>query len=166
MLRGGVRRRSDGAAIRLRPRSSEASADALRALISPDGLKWQFTMAFRTRRWSIPTAGSRALAVASTPERVAGQLEHSPTTAAYVDLYPRVHGTSVRRRCRCWRVGPNDQIFGPDGALAFARDLPRPRSTCSTAATSVGEPAGEVVALIGPFLEGSFGSGRESALAI
>ena len=65
-------------------------------------------------------------AVGSSPERVAAQLELFADYRSNVDLYPRVHEyfrTSQVPLLAVW--GRNDQIFGPDGALAFARDLPR-----------------------------------------
>jgi pimeloyl-ACP methyl ester carboxylesterase len=50
--------------------------------------------------------------------------------------------------------GRNDQIFGPDGALAFARDLPRAEINLLDGGHFLLESRlTEVVALIRPFLE-------------
>ncbi|MGW9432365.1 alpha/beta fold hydrolase, partial [Streptomyces decoyicus] len=43
-----------------------------------------------------------------------------------VDLYPRVHQYFRDSQVPLLAVwGANDEIFGPDGAKAFAQDLPR-----------------------------------------
>lgn len=104
---------------------TEANAAALRDLISPEGLKWQFTHGVSDPTIVDPDAWVNAhAAVASTPERVAAQLELFADYSSNVDLYPTVHEyfrTSGVPLLAVW--GRGDEIFGPDGALAFARDL-------------------------------------------
>jgi pimeloyl-ACP methyl ester carboxylesterase len=148
---------------------SEANADALRALISPDGLKWQFTHGVSDPSVVDPDSWINAhSAVASSPERVAAQLELFADYSSNVDLYPRVHEyfrTSQVPLLAVW--GRNDQIFGPDGALAFARDLPRAEINLLDGGHFLLESRlAEVVALIGPFLEDHLARVAESALAI
>lgn len=54
-----------------------------------------------------------------------------------VDLYPQVHQYFRDSQVPLLAVwGANDEIFGPDGARAFAQDLPAPRSTCLNPGTS------------------------------
>jgi pimeloyl-ACP methyl ester carboxylesterase len=68
---------------------------------------------------------ARAAAVADTEEAIAVQLELFADYLTNVELYTRVHEyfrTSQVPLLAVW--GRNDQIFGPDGALAFGRDLP------------------------------------------
>ena len=105
---------------------SEANAAALRELISPDGLVWQFTHGVADPSIVDPDAWVNAhAAVAATPARVDAQLALFADYIANVELYPRVHEyfrTSQVPLLAVW--GRNDEIFGPDGALAFGRDLP------------------------------------------
>ena len=72
-----------------------------------------------------------------------------------VKLYPKVHEyfrTSQVPLLAVW--GRNDQIFGPDGALAFARDLPTAEINLLDGGHFLLESRlTEVVALIRPFLE-------------
>ncbi|MCV7168993.1 alpha/beta fold hydrolase [Mycobacterium manitobense] len=105
---------------------SEANAAALRELITPAGLEWQFTHGVSDPTVVDPDAWATAhAAVASTPEKVDAQLELFGDYHSNVELYPQVHEyfrTSQVPLLAVW--GRNDQIFGPDGALAFGRDLP------------------------------------------
>ncbi len=71
---------------------SEANAAALREFISMDGLKWQFTHGVSDPSVVDPDTWINAhSAVASSPERVAAQLELFADYSTNVDLYPRVH---------------------------------------------------------------------------
>jgi pimeloyl-ACP methyl ester carboxylesterase len=147
---------------------SEANAAALREFISPDGLKWQFTHGVSDPSVVDPDSWINAhSAVASTPERVAAQLELFADYSSNVDLYPRVHEyfrTSQVPLLAAW--GRNDQIFGPDGALAFARDLPTAEINLLDGGHFLLESRlAEVVALIRPFLEQHLAQIAESALA-
>ena len=147
---------------------SEANADALRTLISPDGLKWQFTHGVSDPSVVDPDTWINAhSAVASSPERVAAQLELFADYSTNVDLYPRVHEyfrTSQVPLLAVW--GRNDQIFGPDGALAFARDLPNAEINLLDGGHFLLESRlTEVAALIRPFLEQHLAQVAESAFA-
>jgi len=105
---------------------SEANAKPLRDLISVDGLKWQYTHGVSDPSMVDPDVWVNAhAAVADTDEAVEVQLALFADYSTNVELYPRVHEyfrTSAVPLLAVW--GRNDQIFGPDGALAFARDLP------------------------------------------
>jgi pimeloyl-ACP methyl ester carboxylesterase len=135
---------------------SEANAAQLLDFISPDGVKWQFTHGVSDPSAVDPDAWINAQwAVASSPERVAAQLELFADYSSNVDLYPRVHEyfrTSQVPLLAVW--GRNDQIFGPDGALAFARDLPTAEINLLEGGHFLLESRlTEVVGLIRPFLE-------------
>jgi pimeloyl-ACP methyl ester carboxylesterase len=105
---------------------SEANAAVLRELINLDGLEWQYTHGVSDPTLVDPDVWRSAHgAVAATPERVAVQLELFADYITNVELYPRVHEyfrTSQVPLLAVW--GRNDEIFGPDGAVAFSRDLP------------------------------------------
>ena len=105
---------------------SEANAKPLRDLISVDGLKWQYTHGVSDPSVVDPDVWVNAhAAVADTDEAVEVQLALFADYSTNVELYPRVHEhfrTSAVPLLAVW--GRNDQIVGPDGALAFARDLP------------------------------------------
>jgi pimeloyl-ACP methyl ester carboxylesterase len=105
---------------------SEANAKPLRDLISPDGLEWQYTHGVSDPTVIDPDAWLNAhAAVADSEDAIDVQLALFADYATNVDLYPRVHEyfrTSQVPLLAVW--GRNDQIFGPDGALAFGHDLP------------------------------------------
>ena len=135
---------------------SEVNAAALRELIGPAGLKWQFTHGVSDPSLVDPDSWLNAhAAVASTPGRIAAQLELFGDYSANVDLYPRVHEyfrTSGVPLLAVW--GRNDQIFGPDGALAFGRDLPDADINLLDGGHFLLESRlDDVVALMRPFLE-------------
>jgi pimeloyl-ACP methyl ester carboxylesterase len=135
---------------------SEANAAALRELISAEGLKWQFTHGVSDPSVVDPDSWINAhSAVASSPQRVAAQLELFADYSSNVGLYPRVHEyfrTSQVPLLAVW--GRNDQIFGPDGALAFAGDLPNAEINLLDGGHFLLESRlVEVVAVVRPFLE-------------
>ena len=105
---------------------SEANADVLRGLISPEGLKWQYTHGVSHPTVVDPDSWTTAhTAVADTEASIAIQLELFADYITNVELYPRVHEyfrTSQVPLLAVW--GRNDEIFGPAGALAFSGDLP------------------------------------------
>jgi pimeloyl-ACP methyl ester carboxylesterase len=135
---------------------SKANAAPLLDFISPDGIKWQFTHGVSDPSVIDPDAGVNAhWAVASSPQRVAAQLELFADYSSNVELYPSVHEyfrTSQVPLLAVW--GRNDQIFGPDGAVAFARDLPKAEINLLDGGHFLLESRlTEVVALVRPFLE-------------
>jgi pimeloyl-ACP methyl ester carboxylesterase len=147
---------------------SEANAAALREFISMDGLKWQFTHGVSDPSVVDPDTWINAhSAVASSPERVAAQLELFADYSTNVDLYPRVHEYFRSSQVPLLAVwGRNDQIFGPDGALAFARDLPNAEINLLDGGHFLLESRlTEVAALIRPFLEQHLAQVAESAFA-
>ena len=134
---------------------SEANAKPLRDLISVDGLKWQYTHGVSDPSVVDPDVWVNAYAaVADTDEAVEVQLALFADYISNVELYPRVHEyfrTSNVPLLAVW--GRNDQIFGPDGALAFARDLPSAEINLLDGGHFLLESRLDaVVALIRPFL--------------
>jgi pimeloyl-ACP methyl ester carboxylesterase len=134
---------------------SEVNAKALRDLISVDGLKWQYTHGVSDPTVVDPDVWINAhAAVADTEDAVEVQLELFADYITNVELYPLVHEyfrTSQVPLLAVW--GRNDQIFGPDGALAFGRDLPHADINLIDGGHFLLESRLDaVVALIRPFL--------------
>jgi pimeloyl-ACP methyl ester carboxylesterase len=134
---------------------SEANAKALRELVSLDGIKWQYTHGVSDPSVVDPDVWANAhSAVAASEAAVAVQLELFADYVTNVELYPRVHEyfrTSQVPLLAVW--GRNDQIFGPDGALAFGRDLPHAEIDLLDGGHFLLESRLDaVVALIRPFL--------------
>jgi pimeloyl-ACP methyl ester carboxylesterase len=134
---------------------SEVNAKALRELVSIDGLKWQYTHGVTDPTVVDPDVWVNAhAAVAGSEEAVAVQLELFANYITNVDLYPQVHEyfrTSQVPLLAVW--GRNDEIFGPDGALAFGRDLPNAEINLLDGGHFLLESRLDaVVALIRPFL--------------
>ena len=106
---------------------SEANAKVLRELVSIDGLKWQYTHGVSDPTVVDPDVWVNAhAAVASSEAAIQIQLALFADYITNVDLYPQVHEyfrSSQVPVLAAW--GRNDEIFGPAGALAFARDLPK-----------------------------------------
>lgn len=134
---------------------SEANASALRDLITPAAIEWQFTHGVTDPSVVDPDSWLTAhAAVASTPERVAAQLELFGDYITNVHLYPEVHEYFRASQVPLLAVwGRNDPIFGPDGALAFGRDLEKADINLLDGGHFLLESRlDEVVALIRPFL--------------
>jgi pimeloyl-ACP methyl ester carboxylesterase len=134
---------------------SEENAKPLRELISTDGMKWQYTHGVSDPTVVDPDVWVTAhAAVAATEDAIAVQLELFANYITNVDLYPQVHEyfrTSQVPLLAVW--GRNDQIFGPDGALAFGRDLPNAEINLLDGGHFLLESRLDaVVALIRPFL--------------
>ena len=134
---------------------TEANAAPLRELISPDGLKWQYTHGVSDPAVVDPDAWVNAhAAVAIDEEAIAVQLELFADYRTNVELYPRVHDYFRSSQVPLLAVwGRNDEIFGPDGALAFGQDLPRAEINLLDGGHFLLESRLDaVVALIRPFL--------------
>ncbi|MCK0173612.1 alpha/beta fold hydrolase [Mycolicibacterium sp. F2034L] len=135
---------------------TEANAAALRELISIEGLEWQYTHGVADPTVVDPDVWVAAhRAVASSPDRVDAQLELFADYLSNVELYPAVHEYFRSSQVPLLAVwGRNDEIFGPDGALAFGRDLPGADINLLDGGHFLLESKlDEVVALIRPFLE-------------
>lgn len=134
---------------------SEANAKALRQLVSIDGLKWQYTHGVSDPTVVDPDVWVNAhAAVASGEAAIQIQLALFADYITNVDLYPQVHEyfrSSQVPVLAAW--GRNDEIFGPAGALAFGRDLPKAEVNLLDGGHFLLESRLDaVVALIRPFL--------------
>jgi pimeloyl-ACP methyl ester carboxylesterase len=134
---------------------TEENAKALRDILSIEGLEWQFTHGVSDPSVVDPDSWLNAhVAVASTPERVAAQLELFADYLSNVELYPTVHEyfrTSQVPLLAVW--GRGDEIFGPAGALAFGADLPHAQINLLDGGHFLLESQLDaVVALMRPFL--------------
>ena len=134
---------------------SEANAKALRELVSIDGLKWQYTHGVSDPTVVDPDVWVNAhAAVASSEAAIQIQLALFADYITNVDLYPQVHEyfrSSQVPLLAAW--GRNDEIFGPAGALAFGRDLPKAEVNLLDGGHFLLESQLDaVVALIRPFL--------------
>jgi pimeloyl-ACP methyl ester carboxylesterase len=134
---------------------SEANAKVLRDLISIDGLKWQYTHGVSDPTVVDPDVWVNAhAAVASSEAAIQIQLALFADYITNVDLYPRVHEYFRSSQVPVLAVwGRNDEIFGPAGALAFTRDMPKAEINLLDGGHFLLESRLDaVVALIRPFL--------------
>jgi pimeloyl-ACP methyl ester carboxylesterase len=108
---------------------SEANAKVLRDLISIDGLKWQYTHGVSDPTVVDPDVWVNAHAAVASSE-----------AAIQIQLALFAHGctsTSAARRCPCWRSGDaTTRSSVPQVLWRSPATCQRPRSICSTAATS------------------------------
>ena len=75
--------------------------------------------------WSTPTPGSSTTPGCAAPATTGSSSTSSATTPPTRPSTPPSRSTSARARCPLLAVwGAGDEIFGPDGATAFSRDLP------------------------------------------
>jgi len=136
---------------------SETNAAALRDILSPQGLVWQFTHGVPDPTVVSPDSWNNAWhAVASSPARVAAQLELFADYVTNLDVYPKLHEYFRRSQVPLLAVwGRNDEIFIAAGANAFQRDLPDAQIHLLDGGHFLLESAlDEAVALIRPFLDG------------
>jgi len=104
---------------------SEANAMPLRAFLERDALIWQYTDGVRDVTRISPDTWTLDQALLDRPGNAEIQLalfydyRTNPGRYAEWQTYFREHQPPM---LAVW--GKNDQIFGPDGARAFARDLP------------------------------------------
>ena len=104
---------------------SEANAKALRALISLDGLKWQYTHGVSDPTVIDPDAWVNAhAAVADTEDAVAVQLGCSPTTSPTSSLPPRPRVLPHLAGAATGGMGPQRPDLRARRRVAFGRDLP------------------------------------------
>jgi pimeloyl-ACP methyl ester carboxylesterase len=134
---------------------SVANAQALRGLVSLDGIKWQYTHGVSDPSLVDPDTWVNAhAAVAGSEQAIAVQLALFADYITNVELYPQVQEyfrTSQVPLLAVW--GRNDEIFGPAGALAFSRDLPHAQVNLLDGGHFLLESQlATAVALIRPFL--------------
>lgn len=107
-------------------RSQDATTEAaIRGALSLDAIRWQYVHGVADTTLVDPEAWAHDHASVSRPGNDLVQLALFRDYATNVALYPQVHEyfrTSQVPLLAVW--GEGDEIFGPDGARAFSRDLP------------------------------------------
>lgn len=102
-----------------------ANEVALRSAFTLDAIMWQYTHGVPDPSLVSPDNWHHDYALIQRPGTAEVQLELARDYPSNVELYPVLHEyfrTSQVPLLAVW--GANDEIFGPDGAKAFARDLP------------------------------------------
>lgn len=103
----------------------ETTEAAIRGALSIDAIRWQYVTGVADPTLVDPETWIHDHALVSRPGNDLVQLALFRDYATNVDLYPQVHEyfrTSQVPLLAVW--GESDEIFGPDGARAFLRDLP------------------------------------------
>jgi len=98
---------------------------AMREALTLESIRWQYLTGVHDETLVDPTAWHHDFALVSRPGNDAVQLDLFADYATNPPLYPRLHEYFRASQVPLLAVwGKGDQIFGPDGARAFAADLP------------------------------------------
>jgi pimeloyl-ACP methyl ester carboxylesterase len=98
---------------------------AIRQALSLEAIKWQYLHGVPDPSVVSPDTWHHDFDLVSRAGNDLVQLQLFADYASNLPLYPRVHAYLRESRVPLLAVwGRNDQIFGPDGARAFADDLP------------------------------------------
>ncbi|MCI3222733.1 alpha/beta fold hydrolase [Streptomyces sp. NP-1717] len=101
---------------------------AIREAFSLDAIKWQYLHGVADPSLVSPDTWLHDHALVSRPGNDRVQLKLLLDYASNLPLYPPLHAYLRDRRPPLLAVwGENDEIFGPDGARAFADDVPDAR---------------------------------------
>ncbi|MGE2715225.1 alpha/beta fold hydrolase [Mycolicibacterium litorale] len=99
--------------------------EAMREALSLDAIRWQYVHGVGDESLVDPETWHHDHALVSRPGNDAVQLKLFLDYATNSPLYPRLHEYFRASRVPLLAVwGRGDEIFGPDGARAFADDLP------------------------------------------
>ena len=97
----------------------------LRGALSLDLIRWQYLTGVPDQSLVSPDAWYHDHALVSRPGNDAIQLDLFADYATNIPLYPKLHDYLRESRVPVLAVwGRGDEIFGPDGARAFAADAP------------------------------------------
>ncbi|MFG2526523.1 alpha/beta fold hydrolase [Streptomyces sp. NPDC048516] len=97
----------------------------MRGALSPEITRWQYVNGVADPSLVSPDNWVHDQALLDRPGNDEIQLKLFRDYPTNVDLYPRVHQYFRDSQVPLLAVwGANDEIFGPDGAKAFSRDLP------------------------------------------
>jgi pimeloyl-ACP methyl ester carboxylesterase len=133
---------------------NETTEAGARQALTLDAIRWQYLTGTSDETLVNPSAWEHDHALVSRPGNDRVQLALFSDYATNRPLYPVVHEyfrTSQVPLLAVW--GRGDEIFGPDGARAFADDLPKAEIHLLDGGHFLLESAvGEVAALIRPFL--------------
>ncbi|MFG2503366.1 alpha/beta fold hydrolase [Streptomyces sp. NPDC048441] len=105
---------------------SEKTAAPVREIWSPEGIKWQYTHGVPDPSLLDPGAWQHDTALLARDGQDGIQLALMGDYGSNIDLYPAFHEYFRASQIPLLAVwGAHDEIFVPDGALAFLRDLPK-----------------------------------------
>jgi pimeloyl-ACP methyl ester carboxylesterase len=134
---------------------NERTEAGMRTALTLEAIRWQYLTGTPDETLIDPTAWWHDFALVSRPGNDAVQLDLFADYASNPPLYPRLHEyfrTSQVPLLAVW--GRGDEIFGPDGARAFATDLPDAEIHLLDGGHFLLESAaGEVATLIRGFLK-------------
>jgi pimeloyl-ACP methyl ester carboxylesterase len=101
------------------------SEAAVRQALTLEAIKWQYLHGVPDQSVVSPDTWYHDFALVSRPGNDLVQLRLFADYASNLPLYPRLHAYLRESRVPLLAVwGRNDEIFGPDGARAFAADAP------------------------------------------
>ncbi|SDL74149.1 alpha/beta fold hydrolase [Nonomuraea jiangxiensis] len=130
--------------------------NAVRQALTLDAIRWQYLTGVPDETLVSPDTWHHDYALVSRPGNDRVQLDLFLDYATNPPLYPRFHAYLRERQPPLLAVwGKGDEIFGPDGARAFAGDLPDARIHLLDGGHFLLESAlDEVTRLIRDFLDG------------
>jgi pimeloyl-ACP methyl ester carboxylesterase len=98
---------------------------AVRQALTLDAIRWQYLQGVPDESLVSPDTWQHDFAMVSRPGNDAVQLRLLAGYGTNLALYPQLHAYLRDSRVPVLAVwGRGDEIFGPDGALAFAQDAP------------------------------------------
>jgi pimeloyl-ACP methyl ester carboxylesterase len=98
---------------------------AIRQALSLEAIRWQYLHGVPDPSLVSPDTWHHDFDLVSRPGNDLVQLRLFADYASNLPLYPRLHAYLRESQVPLLAIwGRNDQIFGPDGARAFANDLP------------------------------------------
>lgn len=104
---------------------SPATEAPVRQALTLDSIKWQYLTGVPDESVVSPDTWHHDYELVSRPGNDLIQLALFADYASNLPLYPKLHAYLRESRVPVLAVwGRNDEIFGPDGALAFADDAP------------------------------------------
>ncbi|MFI9052078.1 alpha/beta fold hydrolase [Streptomyces sp. NPDC053427] len=102
-----------------------ATEAPVRGALTLEAIRWQYLHGVADETLVSPDTWHHDFALVSRPGNDAVQLDLFADYANNLPLYPRLHAYLRDSRVPLLAVwGRNDEIFGPEGALAFADDAP------------------------------------------
>ncbi len=136
--------------------SSAANRNALRALLEPESIRWQYTEGVADTSLVAPESYTLDTALLARPGNDEIQLDLFLDYGTNVALYPKFQEYFRTRRPPLLAVwGRNDPIFVPAGAQAFQRDIPDADVRLyDTGHFALETHAAQIGVAIGEFLEG------------
>jgi pimeloyl-ACP methyl ester carboxylesterase len=107
------------------PEAEASLREALNGVLSLETIRWQYTHGVPDPTVVSPDTWLHDYAMVHRPGNMEVQLKLFSDYPTNRELYPKLHEYLRRTQVPVLAIwGANDQIFGPEGAKAFARDLP------------------------------------------